>query len=328
MSAGDSPGTRGSFESLDQRETWHAALHRLQESAAPHALASVVGAAGSTPREPGTKLVVTPTEVIDTLGGGHFEQQVIETARRHLTATPVVAGTYLEAFPLGGRSGQCCGGFVHVLIEVFAGAESHLTLFGAGHVGQALVELLAPLPWRIDWYDSRADAFPCHGDHMDRHKGYPARVRPMALTPNAEGVARAVAAIPTDSHVLVMTHDHAQDRALIAALLSRTNSGHEALKSIGMIGSRSKWASFRSRLAAAGFDDTALARVRCPIGLGSTVNKRPQEIAISVAAELLAQPRPSSKPAQRGISPETWRDTFSAFEPLESASFVKDPARE
>ncbi|OLO06379.1 xanthine dehydrogenase accessory protein XdhC [Salinicola sp. MH3R3-1] len=324
MSAGDSLETRGSFDPLDHPETWHAALHRLQESAAPHALASVVGAAGSTPREPGAKLVVTPTEVIDTLGGGHFEQQVIETARRHLKAMPVAAGTYLEAFPLGGRSGQCCGGFVHVLIEIFAGAESHLTLFGAGHVGQALVELLAPLPWRIDWYDSRAEAFPL----QDGHNGYPTRVRPMELIPNAEDIDRAVAAIPPASHVLVMTHDHAQDRALIAALLSRTNSSQEAWRSIGMIGSRSKWASFRSRLAAAGFDDTALARVRCPIGLGSTVNKRPQEIAISVAAELLAQPRPSSKPAQRGIAPATLRNTFSAFEPLESAPFVKDPARE
>jgi xanthine dehydrogenase accessory factor len=313
----------------DGHESWHAALHRLQESGEPHALASVVGAAGSTPREPGAKLVVTSTEVIDTLGGGHFEQQVIDTARQHLAASPDVStNTYLEAFPLGGRSGQCCGGFVHVLLEVFTGAESHLTLFGAGHVGQALVELLAPLPWRLDWYDSRTDAFPCHGAHMDRHKGYPARVRPMALTPNAEGVARAVAAIPTDSHVLVMTHDHAQDRELIAALLSRESSGRGVLKSIGMIGSQSKWASFRSRLTAAGFDDTALLRVRCPIGLGSSANKRPREIAISVAAELLAQQQPLSKPAQRGIAPAPLRDAFAAFEPIESASFVKDPARE
>ncbi|WP_322529515.1 xanthine dehydrogenase accessory protein XdhC [Salinicola sp. LHM] len=314
MSAG------GSLEIRDRRESWHAALHRLQESGTPHALASVVGAAGSTPREPGAKLIVTPTDVIDTLGGGHFEQQVIETARQHLATTPVSSGTYLEAFPLGGRSGQCCGGFVHVLIEVFAGAESHLTLFGAGHVGQALVELLAPLPWRIDWYDSRAEAFPFqdehgneHGDeHGNGHEGYPARVRPMRLSPDAEGVARAVAAIPPASHVLVMTHDHAQDRDLIAALLSPENPGREALNSIGMIGSTSKWASFRSRLTAAGFDDTALARVRCPIGLGATETKRPREIAISVAAELLAQSRPSNRPAQRGIAPETLRHTFSA----------------
>jgi xanthine dehydrogenase accessory factor len=308
--------TRSSLETRDRHESWHAALHRLQESGTPHALASVVSAAGSTPREPGAKLIITPTDVIDTLGGGHFEQQVIETARQHLTTTPVSSGTYLEAFPLGGRSGQCCGGFVHVLIEVFAGAESHLTLFGAGHVGQALVELLAPLPWRIDWYDSRAEAFPFqdeHGnEHGNGHEGYPARVRPMRLSPDAEGVARAVAAIPPASHVLVMTHDHAQDRDLIAALLSPENPGREALNSIGMIGSTSKWASFRSRLTAAGFDDTALARVRCPIGLGATETKRPREIAISVAAELLAQSRPSNRPAQRGIAPETLRHTFSA----------------
>ncbi|WP_110656190.1 xanthine dehydrogenase accessory protein XdhC [Salinicola halimionae] len=324
--------TCDSIEVLAGRESWHAALHRLQESATPHVLASVVGAAGSTPREPGAKLIVTVREVVDTLGGGHFEQQVIETARQHLAAPPVSSNTYLEAFPLGGRSGQCCGGFVHVLLEVFSGAEGHLTLFGAGHVGRALVELLAPLPWRIDWYDSRPEAFPGlndrSGDREDHHESYPARIQPMALTPDAEGIDRAVAAIPTESHVLVMTHDHAQDRALIAALLSPQHSGREDSKTIGLIGSKSKWAGFRSRLAAAGFDDAALARVRCPIGLGTTESKRPHEIAISVAAELLVQQQPSSKPAQRGAAPETLRNVFSSSEPVESASFVNDPARE
>lgn len=311
-------------EARDHHESWHAALHRLQECGVPHVLASVVGAAGSTPREPGAKLVVTSTAVIDTLGGGHFEQQVIETARRHLTATPVAAGTHLEAFPLGGRSGQCCGGFVHVLIEVFAGAESHLTLFGAGHVGQALVELLAPLPWRIDWYDSRAEVFPPRPSH-DR---YPDRIRPLTLAADAEGVARAVAAIPPNAHVLVMTHDHAQDRDLVAALLSRTNSGDGALRSIGMIGSNSKWASFRSRLAAAGFDDATLARIRCPIGLVSTASKRPREIAISVAAELLADQRPpTGAPAQRGAAPERLRSAFSSAEPTDTIH-SRDSARE
>ncbi|NRB57841.1 MAG: xanthine dehydrogenase accessory protein XdhC [Salinicola sp.] len=310
MSADGSPGTR------DHRESWHAALHRLQECALPHVLASIVGAAGSTPREPGAKLVVTSTAVIDTLGGGHFEQQVIESARRHLAATPVAAGTHLEAFPLGGRSGQCCGGFVHVLIEVFAGADSHLTLFGAGHVGRALVELLAPLPWRIDWYDSRDGAFPLGASH-DR---YPDRVRPLTLAADAEGVAQAVAAIPRDAHVLVMTHDHAQDRDLIAALLSRTHSGGEGLRSIGMIGSRSKWSSFRSRLAAAGFDDAALARVRCPIGLVSTASKRPREIAISVAAELLAdRHEPQDAPDRRGAAPERLRHAFTTTDPIDNA---------
>ncbi|OLO03392.1 xanthine dehydrogenase accessory protein XdhC [Salinicola socius] len=312
-----------SADSVQGLESWHAALHRLQESATPHALASVIGAAGSTPREPGAKLVVTGTEVIDTLGGGHFEQQVIETARRHLAATPVAAGTYLEAFALGARSGQCCGGFVHVLLEVFVGAESHLTLFGAGHVGQALVELLAPLPWRIDWYDSRPDAFPL----QDGHDGYPARVRPMVLFPGAEGMAQAVTMIPSGSHVVVMTHDHAQDRDLIATLLSRDNPGGEALASIGLIGSKSKWASFRSRLIAAGFDDATLARVHCPIGLGSTASKRPREIAISVAAELLARQRLMTGPTQRGVAPKALRNAFTPSERIENDAVDKIPAR-
>lgn len=293
-----SPGDAS--EARDGRESWHAALHRLQESAEPHALASVVGASGSTPREPGAKLVVTRDAVIDTLGGGHFEQQVIDTARRYLAAPQVSSDTYLEAFPLGGRSGQCCGGFVHVLLELFAGAESHLTLFGAGHVGQALVELLAPLPWRIDWFDSRPEALPDGSD-------YPPRVRPAQLSPDAERIAHAVAAIPTGSHALVMTHDHAQDRELIAALLGRTD-----LASIGMIGSRSKWASFRSRLVASGHDSEALHRVRCPIGLGASASKRPREIAISVAAELLASQSEPNKPTQRGVAPAALRDAFSS----------------
>jgi len=288
----------GSLEPRDRRESWHAALHRLQQAGEPHALASIVGAAGSTPREPGAKLVVTADGVIDTLGGGHFEQQVIEIARERLSGASPAAETHLEAFPLGGRSGQCCGGFVHVLIEVFPGAEQRLALFGAGHVGQALVELLSPLPWRIEWFDSRADAFP-HGD-------YPPRVRTRFLDTEETGLAQAVASLDADSHVLVMTHDHALDRELIQRLLQRDD-----LRSLGLIGSASKWASFRSRLIAAGVDEAALTRVRCPVGLGATAAKRPREIAISVAAELLALSAEPPHPGARGVAPETLRDAFA-----------------
>lgn len=283
----------------DNRETWHAALHRLQQAGEPHVLASIVGAAGSTPREPGAKLVVTADNVIDTLGGGRFEQQTIELARAHLSRLPTTSYTQLEAFSLGGRVGQCCGGFVHVLIEVFPGAEQRLTLFGAGHVGQALVELLSPLPWRIDWFDSRADAFPA--------SGFPPRVRPRSLDIEAANLKKIVDAIDAGSHVLVMTHDHALDRELIQRLLSRSD-----LRSLGLIGSASKWASFRSRLIAAGFDDVTLSRVRCPIGLGATAAKRPREIAISVAAELLTLSDSPPHSTARGVAPTTLRSAFSS----------------
>lgn len=287
----------------DNTERWHAALDRLQRSGEPHVLASVVGAAGSTPREPGAKLVVTRDAVIDTLGGGHFEQQIVELARARLALAAVVAETRLEAFPLGGRSGQCCGGFVHVLLEVFPGAEQRLALFGAGHVGQALVAVMAPLPWRIDWYDTRDDAFAA-GTPL------PARVHPMRWRFDPGAPAEVVAGIAPGAHVLVMTHDHAQDRALVEALLARRD-----LASLGLIGSDSKWASFRQRLRQAGIDESELARVRCPIGKAGGAfaarGKRPHEIAISAAAELLALAPSPPRPERRGVAPDVLRDAFA-----------------
>lgn len=283
---------------MHRPEPWHAALDRLQRQARPHALASVVGVAGSTPREPGAKMVITEDAVHDTLGGGTFELQVIEAAREALAAGQ--AGTRLEAFPLGGRSGQCCGGYVHVLIELFAGAEMTVALFGAGHVGQALVEVLAPLPWRILWFDSREDAFPDGGTDRER-----LHHRRFVMGPAGPDVAAAVASLPAGCHALVMTHDHGEDRALVDALLRRGDCA-----SIGLIGSDSKWASFRRRLAEAGHDAAALSTVRCPIGVPGAHGKRPYEIALAVAAELLTLTPAPERADRRGVAPEALRETF------------------
>ncbi|SDK94826.1 xanthine dehydrogenase accessory factor [Modicisalibacter muralis] len=273
---------------------WHDILHQLQDAALPHALASVVGAAGSTPREPGTKMVITLDAVYDTLGGGTFEHQVIAAAREALLNDQ--GGTRLEAFPLGGRSGQCCGGYVHVLIEVFAGAEMTVALFGAGHVGQALVGLMAPLPWRVLWNDSRADGFPAW-----------AADSPRLTCRHAPDPAAAVAALQPDCHALVMTHDHGEDRALVDALLKRSDCA-----SIGLIGSDSKWASFQRRLRDAGHEQSALDKVRCPIGIAEAKGKRPYEIALAVSAELLTLKPETERPDRRGIDPNALRDVFDA----------------
>ncbi|MDI4638977.1 MULTISPECIES: xanthine dehydrogenase accessory protein XdhC [Halomonadaceae] len=279
---------------------WHAALHRLQEDAQPHVLATLVGAAGSTPREPGTKMVITPEASFDTLGGGTFEFQVIAAARQALTRGDTAPS--LEAFPLGGRSGQCCGGYVHVLIEPFAGAERRIALFGAGHVGQALASLIAPLPWRLDWFDSRPDAFP----PWAACEPGPARLRLHSSGAEPAAISAAAHSLSPGSDILVMTHDHGQDLALIEALLER----HD-LASIGLIGSASKWASFKRRLTEAGHDADAIARVRCPIGIAGADGKRPYEIALAVVAELmtLASARPDA-PDRRGIAPDTLRQAF------------------
>ncbi|WP_110691133.1 xanthine dehydrogenase accessory protein XdhC [Salinicola endophyticus] len=279
-------------------EPWHAALHQLQQAGEPHVLASIVAASGSTPREPGAKLVITAAQAFDTLGGGHFEQQVIALARETLAAAPATPQTRLETFVLGARSGQCCGGCVQVLIESFPGTEQRLSLFGAGHVGQALVALLAPLPWRIDWFDSRTAAF-------DGSAGGP-RVHCHGF--DAEAPEATLKALVGHGHVLIMTHDHALDRRLLAALAPRDD-----LASLGLIGSASKWSSFRAALGRAGLGESALERVRCPIGLAATAAKRPQEIAISVAAELLALSTPpalADDDHHRGIPAATLRDAF------------------
>ncbi|WP_373182859.1 xanthine dehydrogenase accessory protein XdhC [Halomonas campaniensis] len=277
-------------------ESWHAALDRLQRDGLPHALATQVTSAGSTPREPGARMVITADGVFDTLGGGTFEYQVIEAARARLAGKDGSAegGMSLEAFSLGGRSGQCCGGFVNVLIEVFPGSATTLALFGAGHVGTELVRLAAPLPWRVHWHDSRPGVFPDW-----------AAEQPRLECRHAPDPIAAVAALPAGAHALVLTHDHAEDRALVDALLARGDCA-----SLGLIGSHSKWASFRSRLRDAGHDEAALARVRCPIGMaagGTGGDKTPYAIALATLAELLPLTASAERPDQRGLDPAELR---------------------
>ncbi|MDI5933387.1 xanthine dehydrogenase accessory protein XdhC [Halomonas kalidii] len=277
-------------------ESWHAALHRLQRDGLPHALATQVTSAGSTPREPGARMVITADAVYDTLGGGTFEWQTIAAARQRLASSE--PGMTLEAFSLGGRSGQCCGGFVNVLIEVFPGSRTTLALFGAGHVGQELVRLAAPLPWRVLWHDSRDGAFPAW-----------ATGQPRLACRHAPDPQAAVAALPAGVHALVLTHDHAEDRALVDALLARGDTA-----SLGLIGSKSKWASFRSRLRDAGHDEAALARVRCPIGVasgGTGGDKTPYAIALATLAELLPLAETPERGDQRGLDPAELRRVFT-----------------
>ncbi|MCE9681298.1 xanthine dehydrogenase accessory protein XdhC [Halomonas alkalisoli] len=282
--------------SASRPQAWHEALHRLQRDGLPHALATVVTSAGSTPREPGARMVITADEVFDTLGGGTFEFQVIDSARERLASGE--HGMSLEAFALGGRSGQCCGGFVNVLLEIFPGSAATLALFGAGHVGTELVRLAAPLPWRVLWHDSRDGVFPDW-----------AEAQPRLACRHAADPRAAVAALPAGSHALVLTHDHAEDRELVDALLQRGD-----MASIGLIGSKSKWASFRSRLTDAGHDEAALGSVRCPIGTasgGTGGDKTPYAIALAALAELLPLVGNAEHADQRGLDPAELRGIFS-----------------
>ncbi|SEK29989.1 xanthine dehydrogenase accessory protein XdhC [Halomonas daqiaonensis] len=292
MTTVDNGGTRP--------ESWHAALHRLQREGLPHVLATQVTSAGSTPREPGARMVITDDAVYDTLGGGTFEWQTIAAARQRLAnhGARAEAGMSLEAFSLGGRSGQCCGGFVKVLLEVFPGSTATLAIFGAGHVGRELVRLAAPLPWQLIWHDSRAGSFPDW-----------AADQPRLACRHAPDPTASVATLPSGAHTLVLTHDHAEDRALVDALLARGDTA-----SLGLIGSRSKWASFRRRLHDAGHDEEALAHVRCPIGTaagGTGGDKTPYAIALAAIAELLPLVESPKRGEQRGLDPAELRHIFT-----------------
>lgn len=168
-----------------------------------------------------------------------------------------------------------------VLVESFVDARHPVLLFGAGHVGRALVLALAPLPFRVTWIDGRADAFP-------------AAVPPNVETRRVDDPPSAVAAADPGAFVLVMTHSHPLDLEICRATLARAQLGY-----VGLIGSATKRARFASRLKAGGLPPEAVGRLVCPIGLTGLTGKAPAEIAASVAADLLlrraavaAQPAP------------------------------------
>ena len=260
---------------------WYQALAEAQAALTAHALATVVTVAGSAPRGAGSKMLITPDTLHDSLGGGRLEQLVVDRAREGLAQGQ--SGCLLEEIALGQHAQQCCGGHVQVLIELYPALAPRLALFGAGHVGQAIITLLAPLGWQIDWRDSRTEQLTA----ATIPAGCEGRVARQAFNILAD-LPRAKAApaseslpVMAGSHVLVLTHDHVEDQALIAVLAARDD-----LASLGLIGSSSKWARFRQRLGG-DLAEHEIARVRCPIGVPGIPGKRPEEIAIGVVAELL-----------------------------------------
>jgi xanthine dehydrogenase accessory factor len=240
---------------------WITALHQAAETGTPAVLVTLAEVRGSAPREAGAKMVVTAQHTHGTIGGGRLELECITEARMLLRGG---GGPVMKSYPLGPALGQCCGGAVAVLFELVAPPAWRVAVFGAGHVGRAVVALLAGLACDVTWIDDRAGQF----------DGAPAGVRCLGCDPVA-----AVARLPPGSHARVMTHDHQLDLALVAALLARGD-----LASVGLIGSATKRARFASRLRARGLDP---ARLICPIGVPGAGGKLAAEIAISVVAQLL-----------------------------------------
>ena len=260
--------------------------------AAPAVLVRVHSTEGSAPRDAGAWMAVFPGFLLGTIGGGHLEHQAIERARELLALQPSKSGPEqgagapeLMRLALGPSLGQCCGGVVHLSLQrVYAQDAATLreqldaqrmpvALFGGGHVGHALAEVLARLPVALHWIDSREGIFPA---------ALPAHV----VCEHSEPVQGAVASLAPGSRVLIMSFSHAEDLDVLALCLTRQRQRGD-LPYIGLIGSQTKWASFRHRLEARGYSPEELAHVTCPIGVPGIEGKEPEVIAVAVAAQLL-----------------------------------------
>jgi xanthine dehydrogenase accessory factor len=265
------------------------------------AMVSVVKVEGSTPREAGARIVVTPLGFHGTIGGGTLEWQAIAKAQA-LLGKPTQHK--VSDHSLGPDLGQCCGGRVQLVTEVFARSDlavardfavreengvfavtgrilapdfsekfgesnRKLFLFGAGHVGRALILALAPLPFDVIWIDPREGAFP---------SAVPSNV----VTIQSESPAAEIADAPPGSFALVMTHSHALDLEITDAVLRSPSFAYA-----GLIGSATKRARFGRRLRDAGIAESRIEELVCPIGIPSIKSKHPSAIAAATAVQLL-----------------------------------------
>lgn len=248
--------------------SWIDALADLKQRGEPCVLVTIVEEQGSTPRDAGAKMVVERERLHDTIGGGHLEFKALQIAREMLESRSQAAR--LERFALGASLGQCCGGATVLLFEPLGQPQARIALFGAGHVGRALAPLLAGLPCRLRWIDSREEEFPAP---------LPTGVERVVNDEVLEEVER----MPAGSYFIVMTHDHQLDLQLAEAILKRNDFVY-----FGLIGSKSKRARFEHRLRERGLAAETLQRMRCPLGLPEVKGKLPLEIAISIAGEVIA----------------------------------------
>lgn len=280
------------------------ALAQVREARLLAVLATVVEAVGSTPQDPGAKLLVTADgRQAGTVGGGAFEARVLAEARALLASTGAVA-TRLLALNLTTELGMCCGGTMQVFLERVA-LPARLVVLGAGHIAQPLVELAGRVGFAttvIDGREAWADAarFPTAGQVVCDDPE--AAVSELLLDP--------------DTAVVVVTHHHPLDQALVRALAG-SRAGF-----FGLVGSESKRSKFLMRLRAQGLAEETLARLRSPLGveIGAVT---PEEIALSIVAELVAWRRGAA--IDDGVPLRAKRRRAEA--PDAEASPVREPRR-
>lgn len=257
---------------------WTAAVELLRRERRAGVLVTLAGVRGHAPREAGAKMVVSADRTWGSIGGGNLEETAVARARAMLDGSPegpeqLTVGLTDKARTDHGR--QCCGGEVTVLLEPLPVVPA-VAIFGVGHVGLELARILVRHDLELHLVDSRADQvaderLACLDDGDATVRVHHAPVPELAL-----------GSLPRGAHVLVMTHDHAEDFALCDAALRCAHLG-----SIGLIGSAAKWARFRTGLTVEGHAEEAIGRIRSPIGLPGVPGKEPAAIAVAVAAELV-----------------------------------------
>jgi xanthine dehydrogenase accessory factor len=259
---------------------WLKAVEHLRSVREHGVLVTVVAVRGHAPRGAGAKMVVAADRTWGSVGGGNLEAVAVVRARALLgegaVSPELLPMTLSDKVPYQ-HGVQCCGGEVTLLLEPLPVVPA-VAVFGVGHVGLELARILARHDCELHLVDSR-----------------PEQLTPERLSVLDDALARVhvhhvpvlpelvLAELPRGAHVLVMTHDHAEDAALCDAALRTPHLG-----SIGLIGSAGKWARFRRKLADEGHPPEAIERITTPIGLPGISGKDPSTIAISVAAALVA----------------------------------------
>jgi len=271
-------------------EELHAAARWLA-AGVPGVVVEVAKTAGSVPREAGTRMLVSATQAVGTIGGGHLELLAIQNARALLANVPGFDPVERH-YPLGPALGQCCGGAVTLRFarldarsaQAWSAAVPRffLQLYGAGHVGRAIVRLLSSIACQVQWIDEREDEFPVDAP-------LPAHIERVCVEP----VEAEVDVAPPGAFYLVLTHRHDLDMRIAEAILRRGDFGY-----LGLIGSQTKRARFLHRYEQRGIAAESLARMTCPIGVPGITGKEPDVIAVSVVAQLLQQQGAPASPGR------------------------------
>lgn len=268
---------------------WFEGIRRCQNNGIGYVLITVMGSLGSTPRPQGTKMVVTAGQIFGSIGGGNLEHQAIQSARSMLTDNS--NGQRLEHFPLAAKLSQCCGGATHVLFESFVEHINRIAIFGAGHVSQALIPILAQLPLHIDWFDSRAEMF----NDASKFENVTQHIidSPKDVFTNATNAKWA----------LIMTHDHQLDMQITEQALATDD-----IEYVGLIGSKTKAKRFKYRLGINSKTKHNLNKLVSPVGVLDIPGKSPIEVAVSIAGQIIQKLHENAPPSTQQLK-QSWQQT-------------------